>query len=317
MKKSNNISITVSAPGKIYLLGEHAVVYGKPAIIAAINQRVYVTISEENHKIVFEGSEDDAFMQTAINIFKKTYHIENLRPFRLKIVSQLAIGYHLGSSAAVAVAVMAALHVFFNKGWNPTRINELAYEVDKTRYPVSGGDNTASTFGGFIWYRKELEFLKSLWQLPFRISSQLSPFVLIDSGRSIDNTAMMVEKVKLKMKNEKLKVEKILNQQEELTKRVVIALKDGDEKLLIASIRAGEKNLEKLAVVGRKASSIIRAVEQAGGAAKILGGGGVRQGSGMLLAYHHDIKIVIDLAKKKKWELVHIQMGEEGLRKET
>ncbi|HLD03900.1 MAG TPA: galactokinase family protein, partial [Candidatus Dojkabacteria bacterium] len=37
--------VTVSAPGKIFLMGEHAVVYGKPALLSCINKRVTVSVS--------------------------------------------------------------------------------------------------------------------------------------------------------------------------------------------------------------------------------------------------------------------------------
>ena len=39
------MKITVSAPGKLHLMGEHAVVYGKPAILAAVSQRLFVTLN--------------------------------------------------------------------------------------------------------------------------------------------------------------------------------------------------------------------------------------------------------------------------------
>jgi mevalonate kinase len=48
--------IKVSAPGKIHLLGEHSVVYGKPAILAAINLKVHVTISKKHSKTVIPAN---------------------------------------------------------------------------------------------------------------------------------------------------------------------------------------------------------------------------------------------------------------------
>ena len=42
--------IVVSAPGKIHLLGEHAVVYGKPALLVAINKRCTVTLTPRKDK---------------------------------------------------------------------------------------------------------------------------------------------------------------------------------------------------------------------------------------------------------------------------
>ncbi|MEM2376165.1 MAG: galactokinase family protein, partial [Sulfolobales archaeon] len=36
--------VTASAPGKVTLFGEHAVVYGEPALVMSINKRIYVTV---------------------------------------------------------------------------------------------------------------------------------------------------------------------------------------------------------------------------------------------------------------------------------
>lgn len=309
------MQVIVSAPGKIHLMGEHSVVYGKPALLSAINRRTYVSI-EQRESMDIETTEDKSFIRAAIDIFQKTYAIDHLVPFRIKITSQLPVGYHLGSSAAVAVATIGALHVFFNKGWNVTKINELAYEVEKTRYPASGADNTVATIGGFLWYRKEFEFLKSMWQLPFRISSKLNPFVLVSSGTSIDSTVDMVALVKEKHIKQKEITERLFNDQEETTKSITVALKDGDEEALLDCIRHGERNLEALGVVGKKAHRIIRIVETHGGAAKILGGGGIREGSGMLLVYHPDTATLAKLIKQEQWEILQIVLGEEGIRQE-
>lgn len=36
--------ITVSAPGKLMLLGEHAVVYNRPCLVTAVGQRMHATV---------------------------------------------------------------------------------------------------------------------------------------------------------------------------------------------------------------------------------------------------------------------------------
>src|SRR5258708_1232577 len=50
--------ITVSAPGKIHLLGEHVVVYGKPSILAAVDKRGYVSITSRSDKRIKIISKD-------------------------------------------------------------------------------------------------------------------------------------------------------------------------------------------------------------------------------------------------------------------
>src|SRR3989344_753594 len=62
------MKIIVSAPGKLHLMGEHAVVYGKPALLAAVSQRLFVTLNSfqglEMLEIPKQVRSDAQFLQT-------------------------------------------------------------------------------------------------------------------------------------------------------------------------------------------------------------------------------------------------------------
>lgn len=263
-------------------MGEHAVVYGKPALLAAINLRLTVSIEEsETFKIV--SSEPTDYVQYAAEFLAKEYKLQDLPKVKITITSDIPAGFHLGSSAAVAVGVVAAGTYFLKKLWNPIKINAIAYEIEKKQHGnPSGGDNTAVTFGGLLWFRKEMEFLKSMWRLDITIPQTLNQFFLIDTGRPKETTGEMVAYVKTQ-KN----LQNFLIANEIQTKRMAAALKEGDEKILIDSMRKGERTLENIGVVSKKVVPIIRAVEKTSGAAKILGGGGRKWGVGYLLCYSH------------------------------
>ncbi|MBI5619411.1 mevalonate kinase [Candidatus Gottesmanbacteria bacterium] len=325
--------VTVSVPGKVHLMGEHEVVYGKPALLAAINLRLFATIQQFNNstinkndeKIIIESSESTDYVQHIIEVVKEHFKLKDLPPMKITITSQIPAGYHLGSSASVAVATVGALVYFLKKVWNPTLINQLAYEAEKEMHGnPSGGDNTTVTMGGFVWFRKELEFLKSIWQLPFKPPSSLNHFFLINTGRPAETTGEMVAYVKEKMScgagsrsaRQKSKMEMLFNQNEEQTKRVAKALKEGDEKELLDAIRAGERTLEGMGVVSTKVIPLIRQIEKIGGAAKILGGGGRTEGVGFLLCYHRKPATIETLCKPYGYTLQAIQLGEEGARLE-
>ncbi len=312
--------VTVSAPAKIHLMGEHAVVYGYPALLAAINLRMKVTIEEKTDGsagIDIISSDDSSYARHALEVFLGTFQLANPIPARITITSDIPSGFHLGSSAAVAVCMSGALLFFYKKIWNPTRINELAYEIEKKQHGnPSGGDNTAVTMGGLIWYRKELEFLKSIWQLPFKPHSSLSHFVIANTGRPKESTGEMVSKVTVKMQNDKKSIEQQFRINELQTRLIAQAIKEGDEKLLLDALKTGEKTLEAIGVVSDVILPCIRDIEQSGGAAKILGGGGIAGGVGFLLCYHPNPEVLARIVSSYDWSIDAISLGEEGVRLE-
>ncbi len=286
--------VTVSVPGKIHLMGEHAVVYGKPALLAAVNLRMSVSIEEASKDAIGDDIRDTvAFLMDQLKI-------KDQQSVKITIDSQIPSGYHLGSSAAVAAGLSGAVMYFFKTVWNPMRINELAYEIEKKHHGnPSGGDNTAVTMGGYVWYRKEMEFLRSIWQLPMKPT--FTRFYLLDTGRPKETTKEMVALV-----GRKHNLQNIFDENETQTRRMAIALKTNDEALLLDAMKKGERTLERIGVVSDKAMNIIRGIEKSGGAAKILGGGGKTDGVGYLLCY-------LPTPLKNS---IPIILGEEGIRLE-
>jgi mevalonate kinase len=315
------MQITVSAPGKIHLLGEHAVVYGKPAILAAIDRRIYIKIKNQRskiknnkEKIIIKTSEDEGLVKQVVKIYKKAFSIKKLPPLEISVTSQIPAGCGLGSSAALAAALIGALTKSLKNLWNPVRINELAYEAEKVAHGnPSGADNTTVVFGGLVWYRREFEFLKSIWSLPVS-SYKIPKFILINTGRSVESTKEMVEKVaRLYQKNRK-KFQEIFNVQEQQTKNLLLSLRSGNRNQLLEAIKKGESNLEKIGVVGSLAKKVIRTVEEKGGAAKICGAGGFKKGSGILLCLHQDLEMIRKIADKYHLDSFPVVIGGEGIR---
>lgn len=309
--------ITVSAPGKVHLMGEHAVVYGKPALLAAINRRVVVSLEPSHDGLSVQTPEGESYIRHAVQVTCDHLGQDCLPDVRIVVSSGIPIGYHLGSSAAIAVATVGAVMYYLKTIWNPELINQLAYEVEKKQHGnPSGGDNTTVTFGGFIWFRKELEFLRSIWKFPFSFPQTLDHFVLINTGRPSETTGEMVAFVKMKREENPRAFEDILSDNEIQTKRVAQAIKEGSEELLIDAIQHGQRTLEQMGVVSERVIPLIRQIEEAGGAVKILGGGGRTGAVGFLLCYHRDPSRIQELCKPYGYEVESVTLGEEGIRLE-
>ncbi len=271
-------SVIVSVPGKIILAGEHAVVYGYPALVAAIDRRLKVKVKPGKSERKYTGLVKFALGQ----ILKPGETVD------LTIESQIPQNSGLGSSAALATALVWALKPQVSL---PEK-NKLVKIIEDYQHGKSSGvDQTIVREGGFLRFQKG-EF--SPIKLPVKEA------ILINSGRPEESTGDMVKLVAQK------------NYRREF-KRIGAVVNSWRPEL----IRENEAWLETIGVVGKKAQAMIRKIETSGGAAKICGAGGVKAGSGMLLGYHRDQAKLTRLIKQEKWPSLRVNLGAPGVRYET
>lgn len=132
---------TWSAPGKVFLFGEHAVVYGKPGIAMAIKPRVFVTVRKS--KTAHHAKSpyiDNCFDEMGV---KGSVYVN----------SQLPSSSGLGSSAAVTVATLSAINDEFRKDHSLEEIADMAFSIEKKvqKGRASPTDTSVSTFGGLVF----------------------------------------------------------------------------------------------------------------------------------------------------------------------
>lgn len=314
-------SVAVSVPGKVHLMGEHAVVYGKPALLSAVDLRLRVTVrlgdSSLPSGLTVISDEPDGYVRHAVDISARQLGIDEIPSMELRVESDIPAGFHLGSSAAVAVATVGACMYAWKSLWNPAEINRIAYEVEKKQHGnPSGGDNTTVTLGGFVWFRKELEFLKSIWQLPLQIPAKIDHFFLVDTGRPAETTGEMVAGVGRRYDRNRTGMERWFTLNEAETRKLTMSIKTGDEKMLLAALHGGQRTLEGMGVVAKSVIPCVREIEAAGGAAKVLGGGGRAKGVGFLLGYGSDDSTLKVPAGKYGFAVRPVILGAEGIRLE-
>lgn len=131
---------TWSAPGKVFLFGEHAVVYGKMGIAMAIRPRVFVTVRDTKRPSRAKSPYIDSCFEQ-MGVIGSVY-----------INSQIPSSSGLGSSAAVTVATLAAINDEFNLNKTREEIANMAFEIEKTvqKGRASPTDTTVSTYGGIV-----------------------------------------------------------------------------------------------------------------------------------------------------------------------
>ena len=165
-------AITTSAPGSLMLLGEHAVLHGHHALVAAINRRITVELFEtadETVEIISNLGSYKAPLDELVEHPSFTFvlqAIQQQRPrlpggFKLKIESDFSADIGFGSSAAVTVATHAALMDWTMAGEEPPK-NALFKQSLETVRAVqgrgSGADLAAAVFGGTVDYATEPSF---------------------------------------------------------------------------------------------------------------------------------------------------------------
>ena len=131
---------TWSAPGKVFLFGEHAVVYGKMGIAMAIRPRVFVTVRDTKRPSRAKSPYIDSCFEQ-MGVIGSVY-----------INSQIPSSSGLGSSAAVTVATLAAINDEFKLNKTREDIAAMAFEIEKTvqKGRASPTDTTVSTYGGIV-----------------------------------------------------------------------------------------------------------------------------------------------------------------------
>lgn len=172
-----------SARGKVILLGEHAVVYGHPALAAGLDRGVTVRLeAREGATRVVDAAVRDPRLLRAVR------HVLPATGFAVRIRAGLPVGRGLGSSAALSVAMVRACAAARGEDLPPDETFRRSLEVERIFHGnPSGVDNTVAAEGGLVWFRRgeASEFVSS--RTSFHV-------VLIDGGEGRD-TARMVASV--------------------------------------------------------------------------------------------------------------------------
>ncbi len=308
--------ITYSAPAKVILSGEHAVVYGKPALVSAIDLRLRFKIWEDNKNI--RDKTISLISEKVKRYLQKQKIACDDKKFNFGIKSEIPLRYGLGSSAALSVASVATFLKFYSgKDFEKEAINNLAYQVEKIFHNnPSGVDVSTSCYSGLIYYRKEFEFLKNISCLNFKIPKKIEEkLYLIDTGRSLESTAELVNLVGINYNKKARFIEEVFNGVEKTTKRMVVSLIKKDKKFFQQCIFDNEIYLEMLGVVSDKTEMLLKKLSKYG-VGKVTGAGGKKEGSGFLLFYANEKKELEKYCKKQRIPYFQFKQSYEGLKKE-
>lgn len=317
--------VTVSAPGKLMLFGEHAVVYNRPCLVTAVDQRIHLTaefIDRANFKLeapdvevtnykkpISELGQGDIpkgakFVEIAIkNIYEK-FGLKN--GLQVTTASEFSSKFGFGSSSASTVCMVKAINELFDLLLSDKDIFDLAYKtVLDIQGKGSGFDVAAATYGGTLYFftgGKKIE--------PLKINSL--PLIVGYSGVKAD-TVTLINNVKEKFADNNDRLEEIYSQIETIVEKAKPFVISGDWESVGRLMSENQKLLKELGVSIEKLDNMIEGAVSAGAyGAKLSGAGG---GDCMIALGPSDRREAIGEAiEKAGGEIIDVKTNSEGVR---
>ncbi|MBM3130494.1 MAG: mevalonate kinase [Chloroflexi bacterium] len=280
--------INATAPGKIILFGEHAVVYARPAIaVPVFHVRAQATIEPRaDARVVIvardlarEYALDDAPADDPLAaIIRATCARLNVAPqnFCIAIHSTIPLASGLGSGAAVSVAIVRALAKFFGVTLSEVEVSALAYETEKLHHGTpSGIDNTV------IAFEQPVYFVRGQPIETFRVAR---PFTLAiaDTGVAAP-TKIAVGDVRRAWEADRARCESLFDQIGALARDARAALERGAVDALGDLMNANQVLLRAIGVSSPEIETLVGAALRAGARGAKLSGAG-RGGNVIALA---------------------------------
>ena len=266
-----------SAPAKIILFGEHFVVHGTKAILAAIDKRVTVTTTFTENKTIKINSElgtievsISSSHEEVKNEFRPFVYLankiinsnQNVNGLEVTIDSDIPIGVGLGSSSACCVAAAASISELF-KELSSEEILNISIEAEKTIFPdTSGADCAVCTYGGMIEH-PSIEKIDNTFDLNLLIANSMIPH----------NTKNSVEKVNKFKENDEERFSQLCDLETKLIDEVITAMKNNDATTFGLKMSENQKYLEEIQISNDTLRDMISSLKEISLGTKITGAG--------------------------------------------
>ena len=270
---------TATAPGKIILFGEHAVVYARPAIAVPVFQvRAEATIApRDDGRVVIDARDVQRVydLDTAPTddplaaIIRATCARLNVTPqnFSVTICSTIPIASGLGSGAAVSVAISRALARYFAQFLSREEVAALAYEVEKLHHGTpSGIDNTV------IAFEMPIYFVRGQPIETFRVAHAFA-LAIADTGIA-SPTKIAVGDVRRAWEQDRARYESLFDEIGAIARAARAAIEHGEVDALGDLMNTNQMLLRKIGVSSPEIETLVNAALRAGARGAKLSGAG-------------------------------------------
>ena len=268
-----------TAAGKVILLGEHAVVYGKHALALPIANAVTADIVEGDPEPIISIPKwavrqkivpgDDSGIASVVALIQKQLGIVDSH-YSIHLDSRLPRAMGLGSSAAFAVAISRAFNAKFELGLDDAQINDVAFECEKLAHGTpSGIDNTIATYGEAMLFCNDAAL-----EVQRLTITATAPIVIACSSQS-GLTKEQVANVRARRDQSRAHYDAIFAEMDALSRAGAAALTGGNYAELGALMNICHGLLNAIGVVTAELENMVSLARAAGAAgAKVTGAGG-------------------------------------------
>jgi mevalonate kinase len=316
-----------SAPGKIILFGEHAVVYGRPALAVPVTQaHADVEVSDSDRAgIWIDAPGIDLYSEVnslssnhpIASVIHNLFFLSRISPFpslNIKIVSTIPVASGLGSGAAVSVALTRALSEHLNHPMTDDEVNAFVFEIEKIHHGTpSGIDNTVVTYARPVYFVKQspsprFDFAGAPLSAngrgdrgegntieTFKVGQ---PFTLVigDTGLAAP-TRESVGDVRRLWMNDKARWETVFDKVGEISFTARRAIEAGHWEMLGELMDENHALLQEMTVSSPELDKLVHAAREAGALGAKLSGGG--RGGNMIALIKADMAEAMETSLKE------------------
>lgn len=273
-----------TAPGKVILFGEHAVVYGQPAIAVPVTQvratadvvdgagGVHLVAPDVDEEIWLAQAGHDHPLAAAVRVFQRAAELERLPDLTITITSDIPIASGLGSGAATTAALIRALahHLDRPDLARGERLSALTYEVEKIHHGTpSGIDNTVVALERPVYFvRQQPQDLIETFQ-----AARTLRLVIGDTGRR-SSTREIVGHVRRQWQIRPRHFNEIFAACGRITRRARRAIQAGETQTMGQLMWENHRYLQEMTVSSVELDRLVEAARAAGALGAKLSGAG-------------------------------------------
>jgi mevalonate kinase len=276
------VALTVAhAPGKVILFGEHAVVYGRPAVAVPVldvqatavvedalpGSGITITAENLNRTFnLFDAPRDDP-LRVIVSATLSRLGVGMKVDLKITVSSAIPVARGLGSGAAVSTAIARALGEHLGQWLTSRAVSDLVFETEKIHHGTpSGIDNTVIAFEKPVYFVKG-KVMDVCWVgRPFQLA-------IGDTG-IVSQTRVAVGEVRAALEQDRERYEEIFDDIGTLAHMGREAVEVGDVEAIGRLMDANQKLLRLIGVSSPELEGLIEAARQGGALGAKLSGAG-------------------------------------------